>query len=253
MKALSKSYRRHVLFALSIFCASTSFAQRNRLAGPPKSSQRFQLAGHVHPLATSANDVGRLASDTEISGVTVNFISTSDQQASLDDLLLKQRTPGTAEFHQWLSPDEFADRFGLSASDLETVKAWFEAQGLTVTGIARARTWISLSGTAVQMEQAFQTELHRYSVNGQAHIVNSSAPSLPIEFNGIVRAVRGLNDFHARPFKRRPQPASSSPGATPLYTSARGNHHIAPADLARPSMISRRCTTVASTGRANGW
>lgn len=109
--------------------AGTSIAQCNRVARISQASQRFQLSGHVRPLATFANDLGRADSAERISNVTVNFAPTWDQQAALDDLLLRQRTPGTAEYQQWLTPEEFADRFGLSTSDMSSVRAWFEAQG----------------------------------------------------------------------------------------------------------------------------
>ena len=156
------------------FTLVPALAQINRLTGIPDNSRRFRLLGHVHPLARAANDTGRVDASATISNVTLNFAPTAEQQAALDDLLTRQQTPGAPEYHHWLTPEEFADRFGVSFSDLAAVKSWAEAQGLAVNSMARSRTWISVSGTAAQMETAFRTELHRYLVNGETHFSNAT-------------------------------------------------------------------------------
>jgi uncharacterized protein (TIGR03437 family) len=212
------------LLALSLaFVVIPSVAQTNRLTGIPDNSRQFRLQGHVHPLARAANDAGRLDASAVISDVTLNFAPTAEQQAALDEFLANQQTPGSPDYHHWLTPEEFADRFGVSFSDMAAVKSWAEAQGLTVNSMARSRTWMSVSGTEVQMETAFRTELHRYVVNGETHFSNATSPALPVQFSGLVRSVRGLNNFHARPRLHT--------AAKPMYTSARGNHYVSPADL----------------------
>jgi uncharacterized protein (TIGR03437 family) len=218
------SYRTGLLVLSVAFTVLPAVSQTNRLAGIPDDSRRFRLQGHVHPLARAANDTGKVDASATISNVTLNFAPTAEQQAALDDLLARQQTPGAPEYHHWLTPEEFADRFGVSFSDLAAVKSWAEAQGLTVSSVARSRTWIGVSGTAAQMETAFRTELHRYLVNGETHFSNSTSPALPVQFSGLVRSVRGLNDFHARPRLHA--------AAKPRYTSSRGNHYVSPADLA---------------------
>ncbi len=229
----SPKFRRPGFLAIALACfVATSQAQTNRVTATPDSANRFQLAGHVHPLATADNDAGRVDSAVELSNVTFTLAPTVAQQTALDALLLAQRTPGTSDYHRRLTPEEYANRFGISFTDLGVIKSWLEAQGLTVSGMARSRTWISVSGTAGQMESAFQTEIHRYVVRGQAHIANASALSLPVQFNGVVRSIRGLNDFHPHPFNRPPKDQISGQAVNPRYTSGRGNHYIAPADLA---------------------
>src|SRR5205814_608209 len=133
-----------------------------------------------------------------ISSVTLAFSPTPDQQADLESLLVAQRTPGSPDYRRWLSPGQFADRFGVNQSDLAAVTGWLQDQGLTVTAVAQSRTWVSASGPAGRVENAFRTELHHYRVNGREHFANSLPPSLPFQFQGIVRSIRGLHDFHPR-------------------------------------------------------
>ena len=107
------------------------------------------------------------------------------QQSDLQQLLADQQNPASASFHQWLTPQQYADRFGVSNSDVAQIVAWAQSQGFQVTNVARSRTFISLSGTAQQVQSALHTEIHRYDVNGQSHYSNATDPAIP-----AIRSVR---------------------------------------------------------------
>src|SRR6185312_9986809 len=117
--------------------------------------------------------------------------------------------------------------FGVSVDDFNTVEQWLRGQGLTVVNVAQARNWISVSGTAAQVESAFSTELHQYVANGETHFANATEPSVPAAIAGIVKSIRGLNDFRMKPALHRPREVWK-----PNYTSAHGNHYLAPNDVA---------------------
>ncbi|HEY6390988.1 MAG TPA: protease pro-enzyme activation domain-containing protein, partial [Bryobacteraceae bacterium] len=159
--------------------------------------------------------------------VTLALAQSESQQAELDQLLADQQTPGSPNYHRWLKPEDFAQRFGVSEDDLSKIRTWLEGQGLTIAAAARGRNWIAVNGTAAQLESALQTEIHTYLVNGETHFANASDPSVPAAFAGIVRSIRGLTDFRAKPAKR------PSPNLVPNYTSqSSGKHYLAPDDLA---------------------
>ena len=187
-------------------------------------SRRIALAGHIHPQARSENDQGRVSPSLELSYVTLALAPTGAQTADLQQLLKEQQTPGSANYHQWLTPEQFGQRFGIGDSDLSLIRAWLESHGLTVVSVARGRNSIAFSGSAAQVEAAFQTELHQYLVNGETHFANATEPSVPAAFGGIVVGVHGLNDFRLKPAKIRQ--------LHPDYTSSRGNHYLAPNDFA---------------------
>jgi uncharacterized protein (TIGR03437 family) len=203
--------------------ARPMWAQPSRIPAV-ENARRTVLTGHVSPRVAAAEDQGALDASTPMTGVTITLAPTAEQQAELDALLVRQQTPGSPDYHRWLTPAQYAERFGVSESDLGTMRAWLESQGLTVTAVAKSRTWIAVSGSAGQMAKAFQTDLRRYTLNGKAHFANATAPSIPERFAGVVRSVRGLNDF-------RPQPRKGI--VKGRYTSSRtGNHYLAPQDLA---------------------
>ena len=204
------------------FCAIATIvcAQTSRVTQVADSSRRTILAGHLHPKAQPANDLGRVAPSLPMSYVTLTLAPTPAQQAELDKLLVEQQTEGSPNYRQWLTPEQYAQRFGVSDADIGKITAWLEGQGLKVLSVARARNSIAVSGMAAQVEAAFQTEIHTYSVEGETHYANASEPSVPVAFGSVVTAIRGLNDIR---MKAR---------AKPRNTASRGAHYLAPDDQA---------------------
>src|SRR5436305_9168489 len=149
-------------FAALYLLAGIAGAQPSRINRIIDNTQRVALKGHLHPKARAENDRGRVSPSMRVSYVTITLAQSASQQAELDKLLREQQTPGSANYHRWLTPEEYAQRFGVSDDDLNKITTWAQGQGLTIAAVARGRNWISLNGEAAQMEQAFQTELHQY-------------------------------------------------------------------------------------------
>jgi uncharacterized protein (TIGR03437 family) len=184
------------------------------------------MAGYIHPLAKPENDLGPLDTSTTLPAVTLVLRQTPEQQAALDRLLTAQQDPSSPDYHAWLSPEQFADRFGASPDDIAKISAWGAQHNLHVTAVARARNSVTFTGTAGDVAQALQISFHRYSANGRTHFANTSEPSLPAALETAVRSIHGLHDF-------RMQPRSVlRPALDPSYTSTTsGNHYLSPDDL----------------------
>ncbi|HEY5161976.1 MAG TPA: S53 family peptidase, partial [Terriglobales bacterium] len=185
------------------------------------------LRGSVHPLAQPQYDQGRLSPATVLSRMVMTFSRTPAQQADLENLLREQQDPSSPSYHQWLTPEQYAGRFGLSESDLAQVTDWLQSQGFTVVETARSRTYVAFQGSVGQIDSALHTEIHRYLVHGEEHFANSAEPALPAALAGVVQGFRGLHDF-------RPHPRGISiRSLRPRFTSdISGNHFLAPDDFA---------------------
>jgi len=216
---------------MAAICAlpMTAFAAQDRFTTPLTSSPLTQIKGNVSGRAQAKYDQGRLASDTKISGIRIVFKPSAAQQADLDALLAAQHNPTSPQYHQWITPEQYADRFGLTTSDVQKVTDWLQSQGLTVNEVSPSRNSITVSGTAVQVEQAFQTEMHSYLVNGETHFANSTSPSLPAAIVGSVAGIQGLNNFFPHPKAIKSNLTSLDPKFT---SSESGSHFISPADFA---------------------
>ncbi len=199
--------------------------------------------GGVSPRVRGALDQGRLPSGTPLAGLSINFLPSAAQQTALNTLLQAQQDSSSPRYHRWLTPMQFGAEFGMSDADLAAVTAWLQSHGLQVSEVAPSRNAIHFSGTAAQVEQAFQTELHSLSVNGEAHFANITAPKLPSAFAATVGGVRGLNDFRPRPHARASQtlvpysvhgkPLQANATPVPLTTDGTGIEYISPEDFAK--------------------
>ena len=222
-----------VILLFSVFMAVAQPASPpNRIVRRIAGGQRIPLRGNLHPKALPENDQGSVDPAYQLPRVTLNLQPSASQQAALTQLLAEQQDPASPNFHHWLTPEEFADRFGVSQSDVDQIVGWLQSQNFTVTGVARGRDWVAVSGPASAVEAAFGTPIHHYLVNGKVHFANAAEPSIPAALQGIVVAIHGLNDFRLKPASR---PRGIVPQtAQPQYnnTTLCGGHCLAPDDVA---------------------
>jgi len=166
-------------------------------------------------------DQGPVDPSLKLGYITLVMEPSESQQAALEKLLEEQQNPSSPNYHRWLTPEEFGDRFGLNRSDYAEVVSWLESQGFHVENRARARNWVAFSGSAQQVASAFHTEIHRFLVGGESHFANVASAQIPKALNKLVSGVRGLDDF-----------LKSPASAGPEYTSSTGANSLAPDDWA---------------------
>src|SRR5579864_3437704 len=159
-----------VIPVLLILLPALAFAlQPDRITAPLDSAQVTALRGNVHGLARPQSDLGRSDGSKLLSGVSLTFRPSPAQQKALDKLLADQQNPASPDYHKWLTPAQFADRFGMTRNDVKKVIAWLQSQGFTVTRVANSRNLVFFEGTVAQIEAAFNTEIHDYLVDGEVH------------------------------------------------------------------------------------
>ena len=165
---LLKQFRYYLhslpILATALAAALPLAAQHSRITTPIDRNRTLAIQGHVHRYAQPRYDQGRVAASLPLNNLTLLLKPSADQQTALEELLAAQQDPTSERHQQWLSPEEFADRFAPSQSDIDQLTAWLEAQGFTVTHVGQSRNWIAFQGTAEQAENAFATEIHYYRV-----------------------------------------------------------------------------------------
>ncbi|MBV9768067.1 MAG: S8 family serine peptidase [Bryobacterales bacterium] len=203
---------------------ATLFGQQDRITAPISNSRLVTLAGHVSPRIRAAVDEGTVDPSFPLPDVTIFFKPSANQQASLQQLLAAQQNPASPDFHKWLTPEQYAARFGVNQDDVNRIGAWLQSQGLEVRSVARSRTWIHFRGSAQQVQNALHTEIHQYLENGRSHYANATDPSIPAALSDLVLGFQGLNDFRLKPrIKAR--------GLIPENNTGR-DHQIVPDDFA---------------------
>ncbi len=207
-----------------VLCVVGANAQ-SRLRTPINRNVTARLEGNTHPRARASADRGSVEPSFALAGITLYFKPSPAQKAALESLLADQQNPNSRQFHQWITPDQFADRFGASKADYDLVTAWLQSEGFTVDAAPRSRRWVTFRGNAAQVEKTFKTSIHRYQVDGQLHFANADDPSIPAALSTMVQNIRGLNDFRLKPRLHRG-------GLTANFNFSDGTHGMVPDDFA---------------------
>lgn len=210
-----------ILSSLSIAAAP------DRITRALNTAQTVQLTGQVNRFATAQYDQGPVDPATQLGTLTLMTSPTAAQQTAMKLLLSQQQDRTSPNYHKWLSPEQFADQFGLSRHDVQAITGWLQSKGFTMIRSARGRNWVSFTGTAAQAESAFGTQIHNFNVNGESHYANTTEPILPAAFDGVVTVVRGLHNFLPRP-----RQANRSAGLNSYYYNSTYGDLIAPGDIA---------------------
>lgn len=217
-----------VLFAVVLAVTAASAQQRNERSA---TAGYTELANHVPAWAASANLIEAVPAD-EKQVLTLVLARDPEQEAAYRKLLADQQDPASPEYHQWLTPEEVGERFGLSDGELAEVTGWMQSQGLEVDWISPARNFIRVSGAAADVGNAFQTKLNYYSVNHTRRKSIASAPKLPAEVAGRVKGIRGLYEIEDRPMSHASKAILNSTETTGTNQQGQTVYFVAPADFA---------------------
>jgi uncharacterized protein (TIGR03437 family) len=227
-------YSTVALIGLFVWDAALQ-GQPARIAGQITNKERVALVGNVNPKGQPQFEAGPVEPSMKLSYMTLMLKPSGSQQAALEQLLAEQQDRRSPNYHKWLTPEQYADRFALSPTDIGKIRSWLEAQGFSIDHVARSRNWLAFSGTAAQVKTAFQTEIHYYLVDGEKHFANATEPMIPAALESLVIGLFGLDDFHPKASRLRARgwvAYANQLSATPRYTNSDGSHALVPGDIA---------------------
>lgn len=231
------------LLGMSVSSAQTSpitASPTNRIVNPINDAQVITLHGTVNPRANSRNDLGAAPDSMQLNRMHLVLKRSDSQEAALKQLIDEQHTPGSSNYHKWLTPDQFGAQFGPSDQDIATVTTWLTNHGFNVSKVNPGRQTIELSGSVAQLRNAFHTQIHEYSIKGQTRYANANDPQIPEALAPVVAGFVSLNNFPVRSYVESYGKAIYDPAtnkSTPQWTigsSANGYSFVlAPGDFAK--------------------
>jgi len=121
--------------------------QRRRLTEQIDNRRTVLLPGTTHARIRQARDQGRVRADLLMERAILALKSSPEQEADLAGFLAQQQDPSSPHYHEWLTPKEFGERFGVSAEDMNVIVEWLETRGLHVDEVSNGRRQIEFSGT----------------------------------------------------------------------------------------------------------
>ena len=143
-------------------------------------------------------------------------------QAELDTLLKNLYDPASASYHHYLTPEQFAEKFGPTKSDYQALIKFARDNGLKVTGRHPNRVVLDVTGSVADIEKTFHVQLHvyRHPKESRTFFAPAAEPSVDATVPVQILSVSGLNNYSL------PQPASlhlmstNQPPRSPIETGS---------------------------------
>ena len=117
--------------------------------------------------------------------------------AGAQTLAQRVNNPSDAMYEQFVTPSQFTAAYGPTSAQVSAVTSYLNSQGFTNIQAEANNLFVSATGTAAQVQTAFNTTLQQFSWNGTRVFANTSPAFVPSSLNGIALAVLGLNNVPA--------------------------------------------------------
>jgi kumamolisin len=156
-------------------------------------AQTVALRGTVSPQALKLPTYGDLPA-TQTLPLQIWFKPRNQEQ--LNALLAGQQDPGSPQYHKWLTPQEYASRFGVTRPEFDEVSKWLRSEGFQVTGGSPLDGYIKFSGSILTITHAFGTAVSKFSPDGSRFGIQNE-PRIPSQYENVVGTITGLDNLHA--------------------------------------------------------
>ncbi len=146
---------------------------------------------------------------------------------SLTNFLEQLYDPASTNYHQYLTPAEFTQKFGPSDADYEAVAAFAEANGFTVVGRHPNRMIVDVKASVADIERVMHLKMQVYQHPKEARTFYAPNAEPSIDLGIAILDISGLNDYHLpKPRVRISSLSEASPNATPRTGSGPGSTYI---------------------------
>jgi subtilase family serine protease len=197
--------RRSPLFLLGLLFfagvgAAAAQTPRTLIRAPVVESDLVALGGNTPPMALiGGRDLGAVEDAMPFEHLLLLLKRDAATESALQERIQSLHTPGSADFHHWLTAAEAGAQFGANPADVAVLEHWLTSHGFTVNRLYQSGLVLDFSGTAAQIREAFHTVIHRLDLpNGERHLANVADPQIPAALAPAVVGVH-LHDFFARP------------------------------------------------------
>lgn len=115
--------------------------------------------------------------------------------AGLDAFLQQVYDPASTNYHKYLTPQQFTERFGPTESDYQSVIHFAQTNGLTVVRTFPNRVVLDVEGSVADIQRAFHVTLHLYQHPAEARTFYAPDVEPSVDATLPVLDVSGLDNF----------------------------------------------------------
>ncbi len=139
----------------------------------------------------------------------------------LTNLLQQLYDPASPNFRQFLTPQQFAERFAPTEEDYQSVVHFAQSHGLMVKTQSQNRTLVSVRGTVADVQRAFHVTLNQYQHPTESRTFFAPDVEPSVDLATPLLGVSGLDNYilphpclkPMRPRQAMPQTGSGPSGA----------------------------------------
>ena len=106
------------------------------------------------------------------------------------------QTPGSKDFHQFLTVKQFVDDYAVSNAELKSIEGSLQNLGFTIAYVFPNHLAIQVTGTVSTAQNALGVTLKQFVKDGKPGFAPSRPITLPKDLQGKVSGVGGLNTLH---------------------------------------------------------
>ena len=114
-------------------------------------------------------------------------------QAQLAQLLKDLNDPKSTRYHQFLSPQQFAEQFSPTDADYARAVAYAKAKGFTVTHTFGNRLLVNVSAPAATVNQAFRVRMGSFKLASENRTYHAPDTEPTIDASAPILSVEGLS------------------------------------------------------------
>jgi len=225
-------------FSLAAYAAPRGLQNGSSVSPTPRITQAIDehvyvpLPGNTRPEAKSAFTYQGPASPAMPLEHILLFLQRSpEQEQALEEYIDSLNDRSSPNFHQWLTPEQLGNTYGVAAEDIQKITNWLESQGFVINQVYPNKMVIDISGTVGAIAQAFHTQIAHLQVGGQPQLANMSDPQIPAALAPVIKGFFSLNSFRPEPmYRRAPQYTFSGCSSTALPTEPGSCYAITPQD-----------------------
>jgi uncharacterized repeat protein (TIGR03803 family) len=192
-------------------------------SAPAQASASQVLHGHVPAAVMALRPVGSLPATNRLNlaiGLPLR------NQETLTNLLQQLYDPASPNYRQYLTPEQFTERFGPAESDYQAVIAFAQSNGFSVTGAHPNRMLVDVNASAADIEKALHVTLgvYQHPTEARAFFAPPNEPSLDLPVR--VLHISGLDNYVLPRPCLATTPLDAATGATPQTGSGPSGLYI---------------------------
>jgi len=113
----------------------------------------------------------------------------------LTNLLQQIYDPASPNFHRYLTPEQFTEKFGPTQKDYDAVLKFAHDHGLTVTSKHSNRVVVGVRATVGDIERAFHVSLNEYQHPTESRTFRAPSTDPSLDLDVPVLSIGGLDTF----------------------------------------------------------